>query len=252
MTADYGTHSNKLWVIVILFSAAALLGISALLPLPLWVRITLGALALLATALGVLSVSVARFFSDDDLRKAFRDALLMRIRWNGDGRALDIGTGSGLVAIGLARHFEDAEVVGCDTWTGGFVGLTQELCEKNAQTEGVAERVRFEEANARNLPYGDDEFDAVVSKDVFHAIRAEKDKLVLFQEALRVLRPGGAFAFIDPYGVKSIYSDVDGLVVALRAEGLTSVHFAWLDEVGRIPRLLRPIVGRPGIVYGLK
>lgn len=253
MTADYGTYSNKWWIIIP-FSAAALLGGSALLwpPLPLWMRITLGALAAMVGALGVLGVSMARFGNDDDLKKAFRDALLVRIRWNGDGRALDIGTGSGLVAIGLARHFEDAEVLGCDTWTGGFVGLTQELCERNAQAEGVGERVRFEEADARALVYNDEEFDAVVSKDVFHAIQTESDKLVLFREALRVLRSGGAFAFIDPYGIKSVYPDVGAFVVALRAEGLTSVHFAWLDEVGRIPRLLRPIVGRPGIVYGVK
>ena len=192
MTADYGTYSRKLWIFIpagaaVILATPAVLGDSPFLQLSLWLRITLGALALLAGATGGYSAGLTRFYNNHDLKRAFRDALLVRIRWNGDGRALDVGTGSGLVAIGLARHFEDAEVVGCDTWTGSFANLSQELCERNALAEGVAERVRFEEADARGLPYADEEFDAVVSKDVFHAVQTEKDKLLLFQEALRVI-----------------------------------------------------------------
>lgn len=255
MSVKYSTRSSPLWIIIsfgvaAILAATAILGGVSFLEMPLWVRIAFGALALLAGATGALSLSLVHLVSDGDLQRAYRDALIVRIRWNGDGRALDIGTGTGLVAIGLARHFADATVVGCDTWTGA--GPTQRICEQNARAEGVAERVRFEAADARALPYTDEEFDAVTSKDVFHIIHSEKHKLGLFQEALRVLQPGGAFAFIEPYGIKSAYSDVEKLVIALRAEGLTSVHFAWLDEVGKIPRLLRPIVGRSGIVYGVK
>ena len=130
--------------------------------------------------------------------------------------------------------------------------MTPSLCEGNAATEGVADRVRFEEGNACCVPYAGGEFDAVVSKDVFHAVREQKDKLVLFREALRVLRPGGAFAFEDPYGITSIYRDLDGLIAALRAEGLASLEFEWLDDLIDVPPLLRPIVGRPGILYGVK
>ena len=116
----------------------------------------------------------------------------------------------------------------------------------------MADRVHFEEGNACRLPYANGEFDAVVSKDVFHAVQEQKDRLALFREALRVLRPGGAFAFEDPFGIKPIYRDLDGLVATLQADGLASLEFAWLDDMAHVPPLLRPIAGRPGILYGVK
>jgi len=74
----------------------------------------------------------------------------------------------------------------------------------------------------------------------------------LIREALRVLRPGGAFVFQDPFGSKSFYPDLDATLEALRADGLTSVEFVWLGNVTHIPVLWRPIVGGPGIIYGIK
>jgi len=49
-----------------------------------------------------------------------------------------------------------------------------------------------------------------------------------------------------------IYDDLDGLIAALRADGLASLGFAWLDDEIHIPALVRPVAGRPGILYGVK
>jgi SAM-dependent methyltransferase len=249
--ANYGTYSNA-WLIIGPFTAAAVLGGLAFLVTPLWARIILGVLAVLLALAGAYMAYLTRSFADDTFKKKNRDLILARLPWDGQGQALDIGTGSGLMAIGVALKFPNAHVVGSDTWAGGFMGLTQPLCQHNAAAEGVADRARFEEANACALPYADGEFDAVVSKDVFHAIRDEKDKLALIREALRVLRPGGAFVFQDPFGSQSFYPDLDATLEALRADGLTSVEFVWLSDVTHIPVLWRPIIGGPGILYGVK
>jgi hypothetical protein len=182
MKADYGTYSNT-WLIVGPLAGAAVLGVLAFLPMPVWARAILALLAVLLALAGAYTIYMSRAFSDDELKKAVRDVVLARLAWDVQRLALAIGTGSGLLANGLALKFPDAKVVGCDTWAGGFMGLTRSLCEHNAVAEGVADRVHFEKGNACRLPYADEEFDAVVSKDVFHAVQ-EQNKLALFREAL--------------------------------------------------------------------
>lgn len=74
----------------------------------------------------------------------------------------------------------------------------------------------------------------------------------MLREALQVLRPGGAFASQDPFGMKAVYGGLDALLTALRADGLRSLEFIWLDDAARVPPLLRPIAGRLGILYRVK
>jgi SAM-dependent methyltransferase len=249
--ANYGTYSN-VWLIVAPLAGAVALGALAFFVTPVWAKVILGAPAVLLALAGAYLIYLTYAFSDDGLKLMNRDLLLARLSWDGQGQALDVGTGSGLMAIGLGLKFSDARVVGCDTWAGGFMGLSQSLCEQNATAEGVSERVRFEQGNACQLSYADGEFDAVVSKDVFHAIGEQGDKLALMRETLRVLRPGGGFVFQDPFGMKSCYPDLDALLAALQADGLASVGFVWLEDVINIPPLMKPILGRPGILYGVK
>src|SRR5919205_2566505 len=65
-------------------------------------------------------------------------------------RALDVATGTGDLAIALARRVgPDGEVVGSD-----FSERMLELARRKAP------ELRFEHGNALDLPYDDDEFDA--------------------------------------------------------------------------------------------
>lgn len=63
------------------------------------------------------------------------------------------------------------------------------------------------------------------------------------------LRPGRAFAFQDPFGMKAIYGDPDALMATLRAGGLTLLEFVPLADVVHIPLLLRPISMGSGILH---
>ncbi len=74
-----------------------------------------------------------------------------------DGRALDVASGTGDLALELAsRMGPDGEVVGTD-----FSERMLELARtKAASHPSVAGRVRFEPANALELPYEDSSFDA--------------------------------------------------------------------------------------------
>ena len=90
-------------------------------------------------------------------------------------RALDLGTGTGGAAFAIARRFPDAEVVGAD--------LAQRMIEhaRGNLTDDLRARVRFEIADASELPYGDASFDLVGLSNM----------IPFFDELDRVLAPGG-------------------------------------------------------------
>lgn len=103
-------------------------------------------------------------------------------------QVLDVGCGIG----GPARCLADA--FGCRV-TG--VDLTAEYCRvATALTErcGLAARVRFEQADALNLPYADGSFDVVWTA---HMAMNIADKPRLYRELRRVLVPGGTLALYD-------------------------------------------------------
>lgn len=98
-------------------------------------------------------------------------------------RVLDVGCGTGVVALTAAR--KGADVTGLD--------LTPELLERaasNAVTAGV--KVTWQEGDAEKLPFADRTFDAVVSQ--FGHMFAPRPEVAI-AEMLRVLRPGGTLAF---------------------------------------------------------
>jgi SAM-dependent methyltransferase len=98
------------------------------------------------------------------------------------GRALDIGCGTGLPAVELARA-TGAEVVGVN------ISRRQiELARQLAADEGLAGQVRFHHADAADLPFEPDSFDGVW---LFESLLHMPDQQQVLREATRVLRPGG-------------------------------------------------------------
>ena len=103
-------------------------------------------------------------------------------------RVLDIGSGLG----GPARTI--AEAYGCHV-TG--LDLTQAFCDAAkvmSDWVNLGERVVFEQGDATDLPFSDNQFDAAMTIHVAMNIRA-KDKV--YEEARRVVKSGGIFAVYD-------------------------------------------------------
>ena len=94
-------------------------------------------------------------------------------------RLLDVACGTGGVALRAARA--GADVVGIDISADQLA-----KAQRAAAAEGLA--IRFDEGDCEELPYGDGEFDSVVS--VFGAIFAA-DQERTASELARVCRPGG-------------------------------------------------------------
>jgi len=153
-----------------------------------------GGLAVLAAVLSLLSLAV---FHITALGVVFVIAALLLLAWRA------------------------AQVVGIDYW-GSAYGYGQAMCEKNAASEGVAARCRFQHGDANKLDFPDESFDAVVSNYVYHNITGA-DKRALLQETLRVLKKGGVFALNDEMK-HHMYGDMEAFAQELRDIGYEDVR----------------------------
>jgi arsenite methyltransferase len=124
--------------------------------------------------------------------------ILDSIAWRGDETVLDLGCGRGAVLIAAARRIPRGRAVGVDIWnTGDQSGNSMEVARRNAELEGVADRVQLQTADIRDLPFGDASFDAVLSSLVLHNVHSPDDRRRALGEAVRVQRPGGRLLVAD-------------------------------------------------------
>ena len=104
-------------------------------------------------------------------------------------RVVDVGSGAGFDSFVAAAHVgADGRVIGID--------MTPEMLAKSRATAsqlGYA-HVEFREGFAETLPVDDGWADVVISNGVINLCA---DKLAVFNEIRRVLRPGGTLQFAD-------------------------------------------------------
>jgi demethylmenaquinone methyltransferase / 2-methoxy-6-polyprenyl-1,4-benzoquinol methylase len=127
-------------------------------------------------------------------------------------RALDVATGTGDLAVELARR--GADVVGCD--------FSEAMLDRAREK---APAVRFEWADALALPYGDDSFDAAT---VGFGARNFSDLGPGLAEMARVVRPGGRVVVLE--------------ITTPQRPPLSTFFGLWFDRV--VPRLGR-LAGDP-------
>lgn len=119
-------------------------------------------------------------------------------------RILDLGTGTGKAARFAAERYPQADVVGVDL-SPGMIEQARSLVPA-----AVADRVRFEVADASELPFGDAEFDLVVLLNM----------IPFFEELARVTAPDGAIAFVSFSGPDTpIWTPPETLRAGLEARG---------------------------------
>ena len=100
------------------------------------------------------------------------------------GRALDVATGTGDLAVELARRVApEGEVVGCD--------FSEPMLDR---ARAKAPQLRWEWANALDLPYPDASFDAAT---VGFGARNFSDLDRGLAEMARVVRPGGRVVVLE-------------------------------------------------------
>lgn len=102
---------------------------------------------------------------------------------------LDVATGTGDMAIRLARAANGCRVQGID--------LSERMLEigrEKVAAAGLADRVKLDKADCLALPYPDESFDAVT---VAYGVRNFEHLNRGYAEMARVLRPGGTLCVIE-------------------------------------------------------
>ena len=106
-----------------------------------------------------------------------------------DWRVLDLGCGKALTSIFLAKEF-GVQVWATDLWISAADNF------KRIKEAGVADRVFPIRADARNLPYADGYFDAVIGVNSLQFYGT--DDIYLRDHLIRLVDPGKRFGIIVP------------------------------------------------------
>ncbi len=128
----------------------------------------------------------------------FRDSALEAAALRPTDRVLDIGCGTGLLALEAALRA--ASVVALDV----APRMLQEV-RSAAEARGLG-NVSLVCADATRLPLGDDEVDCVMSSYALHHLD-HAAKMRALAEARRVLRPGGRLVIVDMMFSLSLRAD---------------------------------------------
>jgi SAM-dependent methyltransferase len=114
----------------------------------------------------------------------FAEILADQLRSRPLSRLLEIAAGTGVVTRALAKALpENVAIVATD--------LNEPMIEC-AKSVGTSRPVEWCQANAMQLPFGNEEFDAVVCQ---FGVMFFPDKTKAFSEVYRILRSGGVFVF---------------------------------------------------------
>lgn len=123
--------------------------------------------------------------------------ILTELRLRGNERVLDVGCGRGAVLLTVAKLLPRGRAVGVDLWRADQTGNSRAGTLRNAELEGVSDRVEVHTGDMTRLPFEDESFEVIVSSLAVHNVPGMAGRLAAIDEAVRVLRPGGRLRIVD-------------------------------------------------------
>jgi ubiquinone/menaquinone biosynthesis C-methylase UbiE len=129
---------------------------------------------------------------------------------------LDLGCGTGRLLNRLALNFPYLRGIGLD--------LSPEMLRQARKTNKYRQRIIFKQGNSHQLPFANNQFDAVFNTISFlHYPNPEQ----VFQEIKRVLKQGGYFYLVDYESLIGIHK------VAFSPAGLRFYNQKQREELGK-------------------
>jgi ubiquinone/menaquinone biosynthesis C-methylase UbiE len=157
--------------------------------------------------------------------RTFKQKLLEQARLAGGADVLDLGAGTGTLAVWAKQREPDVRIRGLDGDPAIIAQATRKAARAGAE-------IPFDEGLSYDLPYGDASFDRVISSLFFHHL-VLRDKERTIAEVARVLRPGGELHVADWGEPRSLAAKV-GAVAIRRFDGDEPTRD---NLAGRLPEL---------------
>lgn len=145
----------------------------------------------------------------------FKHRLVGQAHVGDTARVLDVGCGTGTLAIMVKRAHPKAEVVGLD-------GDSKVLGIARAKAEKASVKIQLDQGMSYQLPYPDDSFDRVLSSMMLHHLTTDNKRRTL-SEMFRVLRPSGELHVVDFGPPRTPYSRLVARVAAGMEEAAANI-----------------------------
>ena len=123
------------------------------------------------------------------------DELYQRCHLAEAREVLDVGCGIGIGPATIAKRYP------CRVTAVDLSAKMLSWARRRARREGVAERIEFHQADIRELPLGDNRYDAVIVESVMAFV---PNKAAVIRELLRVTRPGGYVGLNESWWVEPL------------------------------------------------
>lgn len=189
---NYGFDAPGLMRNFLAFGFLSLVGSTALFLLVEGLLLTLVGYLLLIVAVILLTLGSIMFFYGIRGKFVMRDFMLEKIKWSGNEKVLDVGTGRGLFMIGAAKNLTTGKSIGTDIWNQeDLSGNTIENAYRNAELENVKDKVEIRNEDVRQMSFADKTFDVIFSMYCLHNIEEKSQQEKACFEIARVLKSGG-------------------------------------------------------------
>ena len=121
--------------------------------------------------------------------QSWRKKTLSTLKNQSPENILDVATGTGDLAIMALKRLNPKKIIGIDLSRGML-----DYADKKAEKQQLTEKLTFVQGDAENLPFDNDQFDAVT---VAFGVRNFGDLEKGLKEINRVIKPGGQLVILE-------------------------------------------------------
>lgn len=195
--ANYGIDAPKVIRTLFLLGTVSMF-VAALLSSGKFPAITNLKYSFLSTAIGLILSALLMVLYSKFGKTKHRDRMLNMYEWKGDENVLDVGTGSGLLMIGAAKHLITGKSYGIDIFNSyDLSDNTIAHTKLNTRIEGVEDKTKILSENILKTNFSDEFFDVIISNLCLHNIYNKNERNQACREIFRLLKPGGVAIISD-------------------------------------------------------